>query len=234
MRAGGSSCYLIVTLAIYISVTAAPHLHLPRLPPSPHFCRGPITRQPRRVGRQSHGPSRRLLRRPASACSQHRPGGRSAPAVPISPRCPHRPPLSPSAPAVPTGHRTEVKRLQRGRAQGEDRQASLHAGSSLQPGGSGQPKPRPQRGLSPHTASLNQQEERGSAGCKTTCSRLDDASQNAEVNMAPAPWHAIVGPPWGRRGWGTRRHHWVTVPSTHQARPVSLGPEQHRAQHRLV
>lgn len=147
MRAGGSSCYLIVTLAIYISVTAAPHLHLPRLPPSPHFCRGPITRQPRRVGRQSHGPSRRLLRRPASACSQHRPGGHSAPAVPISPRCPHRPRLSPLATALKlNGCKGD------GRRERTDRHPCMQAApSSL--GGLGSPNPVPSE-ASLHTQHL--------------------------------------------------------------------------------
>lgn len=116
-------------------------------PPSPPFCRGQITRRPR-CWRRSHGSSRRLPRRPTSACSRHRLGGRSLPGSPHrSPALPISPPALPMAPlALLPGCSTEVERLRRGRARkGPSSIPACMQSAPPQPVGSGQPPNRPRQ-----------------------------------------------------------------------------------------
>jgi len=109
-------------------------------PPSPPFCRGQITRQPRCQGRGAGGRAAVL---PATSCArQHQRAAGIA-------RGSARPPaLSPSDPQ-PSPPRTAPQlngcKGDR-RRERTDKHPCLHAGSSPQPGGLGQPQNPPRRG----------------------------------------------------------------------------------------
>lgn len=123
--AGHNSCHLIVTPP-YFSY-GSPSFTFAASPPEPSLLPG--TDNAAAAACRGRGAGGRAEALPVASCAgQHQHAASIARVAACSPQ------LIPSAPPVlPTGHGTEVKWLQRGQEQGEDRHASLPACRQLPP-----------------------------------------------------------------------------------------------------
>lgn len=227
--AGHNSCHLIVTPP-YFSY-GSPSFTFAVSPPEPSLLPG--TDNAAAAVCRGRGAGGRAEALPVASCAgQHQHAASIARVAACSPQ------LIPSAPPVlPTGHGTEVKWLQRGQEQGEDRHASLPACRQLPPPslcGLGSPK------ILPGKVPLRTQhlpyirERRGAALAAKAPARsiplawtVQGASRNAEVNAAPARGGGT--PIRAAQTGGMLVHHRVVVPGTQEPSPVPAGPEQHRA-----
>lgn len=119
--AGHNSCHLIVTPPYFSH--GSPSSAFATSPPEPSLLPG--TDNTAAAACRGRGAGGRAEALPVASCAgQHQHAASIARVAACSPQLI---PSAPPPPVLPTGHGTEVKWLQRGQAQGEDRHASLPA-----------------------------------------------------------------------------------------------------------
>lgn len=119
--AGHNSCHLIVTPPYFSH--GSPSSAFATSPPEPSLLPG--TDNAAAAACRGRGAGGRAEALPVASCAgQHQHAASIARVAACSPQLI---PSAPPPPVLPTGHGTEVKWLQRGQAQGEDRHASLPA-----------------------------------------------------------------------------------------------------------